>query len=465
MNPDYLNGILYLYYFLVIVGFSILTYFWVYLFLGLKERLYTNTAISALFSITLISLPLIRNYFAVDNSDYFDFIFLTSIVFLYALYVNSKEKFNNLRVIGFSLFTIFLIGLIFFSKEYQAKSSEVNADLPKLLNEVEFTTSPNIYLFVYDAVPNLRTFKNLDIASERLESIFQKYDFKLYDDTYSLGSASLVSMAGTLNIENPGKYFLSYCREVYAGNSVVNNTLRKSGYKTYSILDNFYTGSINSDISTRYEFLYPPREKMINSDQDFMVVLLKGIFQGELKFDIEGVSSEEFSEENMIEEKRRIIEQPKTSTFVVNHCSFPSHTTNCGVLTEQDRIDWLERFDHAMDIMEGDFKTIAENDPNSITIAVSDHGPYLTGDGIDLKGWNKEDITPELIWDRIGTMVAIRWPDKARAEKYDKSLIINQDIFPVVFSYLADDDKYLSLSPAKTFNGFNISFVRGKILD
>jgi hypothetical protein len=50
-----------------------------------------------------------------------------------------------------------------------------------------------------------------------------------------------------------------------------------------------------------------------------------------------------------------------------------------------------------------------------------------------------------MIRDRFGTLVAIRWPDPERAAKYDKDLLVNQDIFPVVFSYLTDSPEPLKL--------------------
>jgi hypothetical protein len=50
-----------------------------------------------------------------------------------------------------------------------------------------------------------------------------------------------------------------------------------------------------------------------------------------------------------------------------------------------------------------------------------------------------------MIRDRFGTLVAIRWPDPERAAKYDRNLLVNQDIFPVVFAYLADSPEPLDL--------------------
>jgi hypothetical protein len=80
---------------------------------------------------------------------------------------------------------------------------------------------------------------------------------------------------------------------------------------------------------------------------------------------------------------------------------------------------------------------------------MGDHGPFLTGGGFDgfnpLANYSPAEITELMIRDRFGTLVAIRWPDPERASKYDANMLVNQDIFPVVFAYLADSEKPLGM--------------------
>jgi hypothetical protein len=95
--------------------------------------------------------------------------------------------------------------------------------------------------------------------------------------------------------------------------------------------------------------------------------------------------------------------------------------------------------------MQMDITTIRQKNPDAIIIVLGDHGPYLTGDGLHLTGYAPEDITELMIRDRFGTLIAIHWPDPERAAKYDKDLLVNQDIFPVVFAYLADSYEPLKL--------------------
>lgn len=65
-----------------------------------------------------------------------------------------------------------------------------------------------------------------------------------------------------------------------------------------------------------------------------------------------------------------------------------------------------------------------------------------------------------------------QWVVLPRAALYDQNLRLNQDIFSVVFSYLANDSTALSLMPERTFSGFEslrmpggIVFNQGVLID
>ena len=95
---------------------------------------------------------------------------------------------------------------------------------------------------------------------------------------------------------------------------------------------------------------------------------------------------------------------------------------------------------------------------------MGDHGPYLRGDCAYLKNYQPSEVTELLMRDRIGTLVAIHWPNKYKAAKYDKKLLINQDIFPIVFSYLYDSPKPLSLQLEPVASHFGRTIKNGKFL-
>jgi hypothetical protein len=190
--------------------------------------------------------------------------------------------------------------------------------------------------------------------------------------------------------------------------------------------------------------------------------------QGEMRFDTRGLGN--WDEPSMQARKLEIIREDKPPSFVVNHYHYPGHSQNSGQCLPNETELWVERFERALMQMDQDFQAIQDYDPTAIVIALGDHGPYLTGDCLDLAAWSKEELTPELIWDRIGTMVAIRWPQLQRAEKYDREIITNHDIFPVLLAYLSDNELPLQYCPPDLYQGlrnpfhFEIEFERGQIL-
>lgn len=292
----------------------------------------------------------------------------------------------------------------------------------------------------------------MDLPFDRLNQLLSENDFKLYDDTYTLHSASIQSMAKLLNVTGESLTDAE-SRNIYSGNSVVNVKLRKHGYKTYKLLNNHYTGAFAFHNQHLVDEFYPP--KTVNSvNYDFFVTLMRGILQGELQFNTKGLIIEEYNEQAVQQRKNEIIRLPKEKTFVLNHYPFPGHSQNSGRLLPNETEIWIENLSFALDQMEEDLESIINYDPDAIVIFVGDHGPYLTGDGYILRNVRTSDITPTMIWDRIGTMIAIRWPDQEIAQKYDQQLTLNQDIFAVVFSYMSETPKPTDLQPDRTFTGF-----------
>jgi len=95
--------------------------------------------------------------------------------------------------------------------------------------------------------------------------------------------------------------------------------------------------------------------------------------------------------------------------------------------------------------MRQDIEIILKNDPDSIIVIAGDHGPYLTKNCTDTKDfYQSSDIDRKDLQDRFGTFLAIRWP----SEDFDlfDDISVIQDLFPVIFAYLYEDDTFLHLT-------------------
>lgn len=54
--------------------------------------------------------------------------------------------------------------------------------------------------------------------------------------------------------------------------------------------------------------------------------------------------------------------------------------------------------------------------------------------------------------------------DREKAKRYDNDLVVNQEVFSTIFSYLSEDDRYLKVRPDRTVEKLGIRFREGKII-
>ncbi|MDD2332404.1 MAG: hypothetical protein PHI68_07115, partial [Candidatus Cloacimonetes bacterium] len=474
VNPEYLKGIYPLAYIFFIVTFATLNKFLLKAFSGTRlssRRLSLNASV---FTFSILFLPLLRAVMKVRNDGDFDFWILCLVLLLVSGLVRTKKAFQRLfQIVLITLLVFFLAYLGSFLKGYRQSNRKIKV-IPSELQNLSFTTSPNIYIFVYDGIPNQRVFKAQNLPFSDLEGILRHYAFKLYEDTYTLGEMSMDSMGNMLDFTDQlrakaGKAS-SQAQDTYTGNSITNLLLRSIGYRSHFLLDNYYTGMhsvLNRDLATE---IYPIRE-LSEVGFHFLKVLLSGIFQGEMALETKDIiTSEGYMGFAIQNRKLALIKEANDKTLVVNHFFLPGHSQNTGFCRPNETQLWIERLAEALIQMEKDFSAIQAHDPNAIVIAIGDHGPSLTGDCFRLAAWKKEDITPDLIWDRIGTMVAIRWPDPQKAERFDAQLVTNQDIIPILLAYLSESNLPLKYCPGDVFYGFKtplrsaIGFDKGTIL-
>jgi len=463
-NTEYLSGIYFLYFFLFVCILIVLSSIWFLLTQPFtKPRL--NCLKYPIYFVTLfISLPVFRAIFKLNNNTEWDFFLILFLGFTILIfdYLKNQKKIV-IYIILFLLFVNISNFFLFFLKKELKKIIEYTEPM-SILEDLYLKETPNIYLLIYDGLPNERVFLDQNLPFDELKFLLEKFNFKIYHDTYSLGWHSLSSMSSMLNISNVKSYGVHHC-DVYSGNSVTNLFLKKHGYKTYKLLDNYFTGTFalkNKNLVTDF---FPPKTN--NSVQiDFLLTLIRGIMQGELKFDTKGIAainSELYSQKAIQEKKHEIIKKEKEKIFLVNHFNKPGHSQNSGKLLTEEKEIWISKLEESLSQIKIDIELIDKYDPEAIVIVAGDHGPFLTGDGLLLINYDKKDVTPEMMWDRLGTMVAIKWPDKQKALKYDNDLILNQDVFAVVLSYLTDTPTPLKLKPDRTFEGFNVSVNAPKI--
>jgi len=323
--------------------------------------------------------------------------------------------------------------------------------LVTLIDSREPVTTPSIYLLVYDAYVANETMLAHGIDNLDQEQYLEGLDFIIYPHTYSVGSTSITSMSRVLN---SSMSYYGNKRRAVSGDGIVQNLLKKFGYKTYGVFstDYFFRGVIPS-----YDYSVPRYDGSFLDYGSSVSLLIKAISMGEMRFDI---AFDEIPPEEYIEEKKIILspvtEEPR---FVYMHSKFPGHSQFSGVCRPNEIELYGKRLAWANLVMRQDIEMIMENDPKAIVIVAGDHGPSLTKnctitrDEYDISEINRLDIQ-----DRNGTFLAIKWPS-LDFEEYDDITVL-QDLFPTIFAYIFEDQGLLEskIEPI-TDNGTRISGV------
>ena len=327
----------------------------------------------------------------------------------------------------------------------KANRNQETSEMIKLVGTDKPVITPNIYLLVYDSYVINEVMLGYGIDNQLQEQYLQKSGFTFYPHTYSLEASTFLSMgavfdvslvvAGKSEVERRAIYGADKRRSI-SGDGVVQNLLKKFGYKTTGVFanDHFFWGEV---VST-YDHTYPNHYNLWTiTESGIEGVILIGEFQFNNIF-------ETMPQEKYIEEKLKLwSETSEDPRFIYMHSWYPGHSSSTGICRHNETEIFEERLFDANIEMKQDVEAIIANDPEAIIIIAGDHGPTLTKNCTILgkDDYKLSEISRLDIQDRFATFLAIRWPTKD-FEKYD-SISILQDLFPVIFSYIFKNPKFL----------------------
>ena len=284
---------------------------------------------------------------------------------------------------------------------------------------------PNVYFLVYESYANEETLNSYGIDNSRQMSHLLKLGFTIYDGTYTLTSGSLASIGRVLDVSPE---VTGTSRHATAGNSLVANVFDSKGYSTYGIFpwDYFFLGE-----PLGYGTSFPDIEGPAHT-------VLKSIFRGEFRAH---ESATVVDYESYLDEKRGILGAVDGGpAFLHTHNRFPGHSQNSGNCLPDEIGQYENRLELGNLEMNADLASISDLD-DAIIILVGDHGPSLTKNCTDLRGYYPSSEISRLdIQDRLGSFLSIRWPQRVPTG-YEIELL--QDVFPAIFAFLVDDETIL----------------------
>ncbi len=447
INKEYLNilGLIYLIFIPLI--FSLVLSFIIPILLSFFAS-FKMLMISGLsLSFTILSMPEITQD---PSGHFFNSQFITqgsylifSFIFLYFLY------FLNKKITYVTLSVFFLSGVAqSFFVNFDFKSSSISKSdnrLESFLDDNKNTIieKKDIFILVYESYANQEMLSNYGFDNSKQIKFLEDNNFKIYNGIYSNAAQSIASTSRILEVRGElpyhGRYYTS-------GNAFGLEIFKANEYKTTGL---FTSPFFFSQYPITWDEYYPKGDVTKMGGK----TILKGIYEGEFRFDI---FDDDHNYEKYLELKRKLLSfKSKEPRLFYTHNKYPGHSGNSGKCHAREKQKYFEGMQKANDEMRIDIENLVKNNSNSIIVITSDHGPYLTKNCFNLRGYDKNLINKYDIQDRYGVFLAIHWPKNLKTNNYNVQ--ISQDIFPAILGNITHNDSLFEKLKVerKFFDRFN----------
>jgi hypothetical protein len=429
INSEYLNtaGLLYL------IGITLVFSFFLSFIFPILFSYFASLQILMIvglaLSFTILSMAKISNN---PNAHLLNSQFVTqgaylAITFacLYLLY--SFNKGIAYISVVFFMITGIVINFLNYSSNNSTESLKQYPDkLIKFLDNKDnkIINKKNIYILVYESYAGMETLHHYGFDNTKQMKFLEKNGFKTYSGIYSNGSVSTATTSRILELE--GK-LSQHVRHYTSGNAFALDVLKNNSYKTIGLFkSSYFFGS--SPIGWDE---YHPKGDVTKLGGK---TITKAIFEGEFRFDI---FEDDYDYKKYLELKKDYLSSNKKDTFFYTHNAYPGHSQNSGKCLPNEKKSYFKRMKKANIEMKNDVSNIKINDPNSIIVLLSDHGPYLTKNCAKLGSVDINTIDKYDIQDRYGTFLSIHWPKDIL--NVENNIVITQDIFPAILSRITNN--------------------------
>ncbi len=393
----------------------------------------------------IFNMPSLAGRFSWHRSGefYIQFMVFLSVFFLLFLLHRHARKLLTIMVLAFVLSGLaFPIIKSHSDKQVQSRELDDLDSIFQLADKKAMLRTPDIFLLTYDAYISNETMLQYGIDNSSQELFLIERGFHVYKGIYSQGADTLATMDRMLDLA----FQVNPSRKGVSGAGVVQKILSSRGYYTYGVINTDY---LFMGIKPSYDEYYPREAKKSAG------LITKAVFEGEFRFDI---GFEAFDRSTFLERKRAIFVKDRTTPLFLYTHTGPGHSQNSGKCLPNEVDLFAERLLESNGEMKKDIDAIIQNNPDALIIVNGDHGPYLTKNCTSLRNYDKDEVDRLDIQDRFGAFLAIRWPEDAEVDHSD--IMILQDVFPVVFSYLFNDEAFLDYRmPRKTMDSVIIGGV------
>ena len=350
---------------------------------------------------------------------------LISFLCLYVLCALNK-KIAYIAVIVFFLSGVFqnYLGNFESKNSLVAKPDRLNKFFSNDLNKI--IKKYDVYILVYESYANQEMLKNYGFDNSSQLKFLEDNHFQIYKGIYSNASQSLASTSRILEIDgklsNHGRYYTS-------GNAFGLEIFKANEYETIGLFTSpYFFGQYPISWDKYY-----PKEDVTKMGAK---TILKGIYNGEFRFDI---FEDDYDYGKYLKLKKNFLNsKSKKPLFFYTHNKLPGHSTNSGKCRLNEKKIYFENMQKANIEMKNDIENLIKNNPESIIIITSDHGPQLTKNCYTLRGYEINSITKHDVQDRYGVFLAIHWPKNLLIN--DFNIEISQDIIPAILGNVTNNN-------------------------
>jgi hypothetical protein len=312
---------------------------------------------------------------------------------------------------------------------------------------MEMKETPSIFIFMHDSFPHKELADYLKLEHyDDLIDCFKTNGFVIYD-VYSLYPLTHFTMPSVFNMQKELEKKID--SHAFTGDTKTNFLLQKNGYKTGMVLHGHWV-NLFRDLNYFYDFSIDSQNNIANktdvinkaiNDKKYSNYVLLSIAKGFLN----SVLLEDFFESSGAGYLLDFIEKmpDKDKIFAWQQLG-PSHSADGALSCEEELSRWIPKYNSNVEQMKNEIELTLKANPNAIIIFMSDHGPRMLEDNItNYPTLSEDEITAIHFRDNFGAFMAVYWPDKEKAAKYDNSFYVSQDLFSIVFSYIYDSPEPL----------------------
>ena len=336
-----------------------------------------------------------------------------------------KRFFTKVIVLQYVLAIIGLFWLFPTIKNQWTYSNEWTQQ-PDDIEQVVFKKRPNVYYIQPDGYVNISEMGKgaYDFDNSHYWNFLRERGFTIYPDIRSNYSSTLVSNSATFTMKhhyyNNGFNFseIANARNVIISDNPVLNIFKNNGYKTHFLAEGSYL------LSNFPEMGYD----VSNFDYNDIAFMTDG-FQKE--------------EDILVPIAKYLNEDEDRSKFFFIEIFKPGHVQSSERTSEGAQKE-AEIYQQNLAISNERLKKIIsmiqEKDPEGLILIMADHGGYL-GYEYMLEVRNKT-LDRDRLYSAFSTQLSIKWPN-GEVPQIDKHFKSGINTFRILFSYLAEDHKYL----------------------